>query len=153
MEGCVQSSSANFDKDYTIDWDVDAICNHIIEGNIVYGRKRLSWQNSYELLRKVIELTFVQRGKWRSSGGSAKSFDSSVSDFGVIWYPDKMNSLTFNGKIGEQAGLFLINLCEAMSISSEPNESVHDQTELHPRLSMDSFSLHLEILQSIIRGS
>ena len=147
-EGCVQSSCNNFDKVHTIDWDVDAICNHIIEGNIVYDKKRLFWRNSYELLRKVIESTFVQRGKWHSAGGSAKRFESSVSDFNAIWYPGKMKCLTFNGKIGEQAGAFLTNLCEAMSTSSEPNVSVHEQTELHPKLSMENFGLDLEILES-----
>ena len=142
-EGWVQSSSENFDKDHMIDWDVDAICNHIIEGNIVYDRKRLFWRNSYELLRKVIESTFVQ-----SAGGSEKRFESSVSDFIVIWYPGKMKCLTFNGKIGEQAGVFLTNLCEAMSTSSEPNVGVHEQTELHPNLSMENFGLDLKILES-----
>ena len=55
-------------------------------------------------------------------------------------------SLTFNGKIGEQARDFLINLCVAMSISTEPRENVHDQTE--PRTSREKFSMDLEILQS-----
>ena len=52
------------------------------------------------------------------------------------------------GKIGEQAGVFLTNLCEAMSTSSEPNVSVHEQTELHPKLSIENFGLDLEILES-----
>ena len=98
------------------------------------------------MLRKAIETIFVQRGKWWSPGGSARRFDSSVSDFTATWYPGKLNSLTFHGKIGEQARDFLINLCVAMSISTEPRENVHDQTE--PRTSMEKFSMDLEILQS-----
>ena len=151
-ENCAQNSSAQSDKDSTIDWDVDLICEHIIVGNLAYDRKRLSWWNSFELSRKAIETIFVQRGKWWwrgkwwSPGGSAKRFDSSVSDFTATWYPGKLNSLTFNGKIGEQAGDFLINLSLAMSISTEPRENVHDQTEL--RTSMEKFNIDLEILQS-----
>ena len=145
-ECCVQNGSAQCDKDSTIDWDVDLICEHIIVGNLAYDRKRLSWWNSLELLRKAIERIFVQRGKWWSPGGSAKRFDSSVSDFTGTWYPGKLNSLTFNGKIGEQAKDFLINLCVAMSISTEPRENVHDQTDL--RTSMGKFNMDLEIRQS-----
>ena len=59
-----------------------------------------------------------------------------------------MKSLTFNGKIGEQAGVFLTNLCEAMSTSNEPNVSVHEQSELHSKLSMENFGLDLEFLES-----
>ena len=145
-EGCVQISSAQSDKDSAIDWDVDLFCEHIIFGNIAYDRKRLSWWNSFELLRKAIKTIFVQRGQWWSPGGSVRRFDSSVSDFTATWYPGKLNSLTFNGKIGEQARDFLINLCVAMSISTEPRENVHDQME--PLRSMEKFSMGLEILQS-----
>ena len=145
-EGCVQVGSAQFDKDTTIDWDTNEICEHIIVSNIVYDRKRLSWRNSYELLKSAIENIFEQRGKWWSPGGGAKRFDSSVSDFTVTWYPGKLNSLTFNGKIGDQARDFLINLCLAVSTSIQPEEIVHEQTEL--RLSIENFGLDLEILQS-----
>ena len=112
-------------------------------GNIVYDRKRLSWRNRYELLKSAIKNIFEQRGKWWSPGGGAKRFDSTVSDFTVTWYPGKLNSLTFNAKIGDH---FLINLCLAVSTSIQPDENVHDQTELG--LSIDNFGLDLEILQS-----
>ena len=45
-EGCVQVDSTEFDKDITIDWDTNEICDHIIVGNIAYDGKRLSWWNS-----------------------------------------------------------------------------------------------------------
>ena len=71
--GCVQNSSAQIDKDFTNKWDL------IISGNIVYDKKRLSWWNSYELLKKLVDSAFVQRGKWWTPGGKARRFDSSIS--------------------------------------------------------------------------
>jgi hypothetical protein len=145
-EGCVQNSSDKFDEDFMFDWDVDLISNHITLGNIAYDKKRLSWHNSYTLLKEIIESTFKQRGKWWLPGGKARRFDSSTSDFIVTWYPGKLNSLTFNGKIGERARDFLSNLCVAMSISTETRQMVDDETKFHPIL--ENFSLDLEILQS-----
>ncbi len=84
-EGCMQSNSDQFGKDLTIDWDVDLIFNHITDGNVAYERKRLSWHNSYEQLKKTIESIFQQCGKWWSPGGSTKRFDSGKSDFTTIW--------------------------------------------------------------------
>ena len=77
-----------------------------------------------------------------------KRFDSSVADFTVTWYPGKLNSLTFNGKIGKRARVFLTNLCVAMSTCNVPGDNVHDQTELHSGSSMEDFSVDFEILQS-----
>ena len=62
-----------------------------------------------------------------------------MSDFTVTWYPGKLNSLTFNGKIGDQAREFLINPCLAVSTSIQPEENIHEQTEL--RLNIENFGL------------
>ena len=43
MDSCLQNSSDQFCKHCTIDRDIDAICNHITCGNIVYDKKRLFW--------------------------------------------------------------------------------------------------------------
>ena len=67
-------------------------------------------------------------------------------DLIVIWYPGKVKCLA--AKLASKQGFFLTNLCEAMSTSSEPNVSIHEQTELHPKLSMENFGLDLEILES-----
>ncbi len=128
-EGCVENISDKGDKNYMFVWDADAVSNHILVGNIAFDKIRLSWSNNYELLKETIESTFEQRGKWCSPGGSAKRFDSDVSDFQVTWYPGKLNSLTFNGKLGEKARNFLVNLCEATSMSIEPRESTHTSNE------------------------
>ncbi len=128
-EGCVENISDKGDKNYMFVWDADAVSNHILVGNIAFDKIRLSWSNNYELLKETIESTFQQRGKWCSPGGSAKRFDSDVSDFQVTWYPGKLNSLTFNGKLGEKARNFLVNLCEATSMSIEPRESTHTSNE------------------------
>ncbi len=128
-EGCVENISDKGDKNYMFVWDADAVSNHILVGNIAFDKIRLSWSNNYELLKEIIESTFQQRGKWCSPGGSAKRFDSDVSDFQVTWYPGKLNSLTFNGKLGEKARNFLVNLCEATSMSIEPRESTHTSNE------------------------
>ncbi len=127
-EGCVENISDKGDKNYMFVWDAD-VSNHILVGNIAFDKIRLSWSNNYELLKETIESTFEQRGKWCSPGGSAKRFDSDVSDFQVTWYPGKLNSLTFNGKLGEKARNFLVNLCEATSMSIEPRESTHTSNE------------------------
>ncbi len=128
-EGCVENISDKGDKNYMFVWDADAVSNHILVGNIAFDKIRLSWSNNYELLKETIESAFEQRGKWCSPGGSAKRFDSDVSDFQVTWYPGKLNSLTFNGKLGEKARNFLVNLCEATSMSIEPRESTHTSNE------------------------
>ena len=51
------------------------------------------------------------RGAWCSAGGSSKRFDSSTSEFVVMWYPDKHNSLAFTGSVGERTKDSLVKLC------------------------------------------
>ena len=128
------------DKDFSIEWDPDEICSHIAAGNIVYDKKRLSWQSGYEKLKEFIENTFKQVGKWRLPGGSARKFESEDFKFVVTWYPGKLNSLTFNGKIGEHAKVMLKNLCEATSISMKPISDGWKQTVAHS--SMESHISH-----------
>ena len=53
----------------------------------------------------------------------------------------KLNSLIFNGKIGNQVRDFLINLCLVKSTCTEPVDSVHEQTEFS--ISMENLGLDL----------
>jgi hypothetical protein len=87
----------------------------------MYDGTRVKWCKDYESLKTFIEGAFGLDGKWRAFGGSSKKFDAANTDFSTIWYPGKLNTLSFNGKIGEQAKKNLINRCELSSMSDVEN--------------------------------
>ena len=74
-----------------------------------------------------------------------KRLDASSSDFTIIWYPGKLNTLTFKGKSGELVKDYLINLSE-----TPPSKGVENITECENGYDYDSdnLSLQLEIINS-----
>ena len=92
--------------------------------SVDYDGKRVKWCDSYLLLQNFVKTAFVQQGKWKSNGGNSKRFDASTSDGIVIWYPGKLNTLTFNGQLGCLAKEYFISLCR-----STPMKDIGDTNE------------------------
>ena len=74
------------------------------------------------------------------TGGSERRDDSSTSEFAVIWYPGKNNTLTFNGNVGKQAKECLIEL---YTISGGPPNSSIDYNK-----GLANLNLEIKILKS-----
>ena len=68
---------------------------------LVYDGTILKWNGDLGLLRNFVENIVGLVGAWKSTGGKSKQFTNSNSDIIVLWYPAKLNSLTFNGVNGE----------------------------------------------------
>jgi hypothetical protein len=66
--------------------------------------------------------------------------DSSTSDFVAIWYPGKLNTLTFNGDVGKQVKECLIKLCTASPVG------ILENTDFN--VGLDNLNLEIEILKS-----
>lgn len=109
-DDCVNESFDNVGSSDRNSFDFNKISEHIKLKNIVYDGTRLKWCKGLELLKEFIEPVFCQRGRWWSAGGNSKRFDSTTSEFVVIWYPGKLNTLTFSGSVGEQAKEILVKL-------------------------------------------
>ena len=108
-----ESSNTNVNN-HTASWDFNIINESIKSKSIMYDGTRVKWCKDYESLKTFIEGAFGLDGKWRAFEGSSKKFDAANTDFSTIWYPGKLNTLTFNGKIGEQAKKNLINRCRVV---------------------------------------
>ncbi len=108
--GCLQSSSGLKQNNLCDAFNLEKTKEQILPKSIVYDGLRVKWCDSYECLQEFIKNAFGQQGKWWLCGGSAKRFDASTSDFIVIWYPGKLNTLTFKGECGRLAKDYLISL-------------------------------------------
>ena len=71
------------------------------QSDLVYDGTRIKWMRDFPSLDNFVNNVIGLSGRWKSSGGKAKQFTDLNSDFIIIWYPGKLNSLTLNGKIGE----------------------------------------------------
>ena len=145
--GKTNDSSCSIDENSTNGWDSDKIRDQITLGNICNDGKRITWNNSYELLKEFVKTAFTQHGKWCSPGGGSKRFDSSISDFKLAWYPGKLNTLSFNGKVGMEAKKYLINLCCSLTLKAT---DIHEQFDngAEERECMESMIIDIEILRS-----
>ena len=119
-DGQVKDNSDMIDNNYRTCWDFNKINEHIKSKSITYDGIRVKWCDNYESLKVFIESAFRQQGKWWSSGGNSR-FDASTAEFGVIWYPGKHNTLTFNGNAGDLAKECLIELCTSSSLGNSEN--------------------------------
>ena len=63
-----------------------------------YDEKRIKWNVDLTLLKRITSEIFRLEGKWSSPGGKRKKFESSNTDLSFTWYPDKQNSLIFQGR-------------------------------------------------------
>lgn len=134
-------------KNYVHSYNSDKINEFISSKSVNYDGKRIKWFGSYESLQVFVKTAFDQQGKWRAYGGNSKRFDASTSDFVVIWYPGKLNTLTFNGQCGDLAKEFLISLCRPTS--SRVDRDLNDCASkcYDPDQSVDDLKLEVEILK------
>ena len=84
--------------------------------DLVYDGKRITWCRDFHSLQNFAENVIGMSGTWRSKGKS-KQFTNSNSNIIMIWYPGKLNSLTFNGKDGESLKTFLVSVLDKRSNS------------------------------------
>ena len=68
--------------------------------NLLLKGERLIWTSGLETLKKFVEETIQQNGKWSSPGGSTKAFKSDSNRLTITWYSGKQSTLTFQGKDG-----------------------------------------------------
>ncbi|CAB3988628.1 Hypothetical predicted protein [Paramuricea clavata] len=142
-DGHVHGSSNTSVNNHTASWDSNIINESIKSESITYDGTRVKWCKDYESLKIFIEAAFGLDGKWRSFGESSKKFDAANADFSTIWYPGKLNTLTFNGKIGKQAKENLINRCELSSMSDVEN-TVNQTTSKCTQLEGKSIEMQIQ---------
>ena len=80
--------------------------------NLLLKGERLIWTSGLETLKKFMEETIQQNGKWSSPGGSTKAFKSDSNRLTITWYSGKQSTLTFQGKDGPLLKEQLVNLCQ-----------------------------------------
>ena len=72
--------------------------------------ERLIWTSDLETLKKFVEGTIQQHGKWSSPGGATKTFKSDNNRLTITWYRGKQSTLVFQGKDGPLLKEQLVNL-------------------------------------------
>jgi hypothetical protein len=86
--------------------------------NLYYDGKRIKWNGDLTLLKRITSEIFHLEGKWSSPGGKRKKFESSNTDLSFTWYPDKQNSLIFQGRGGDTLQNVCIRYCEVKQSKS-----------------------------------
>ena len=99
-DGSVSTSPVNSSlenttvESYSIKHDGPELENLLLEG------ERLIWTSDLETLKKFVEETIQQHGKWSSPGGTTKTFKSDNNRLTITWYCGKQSTLAFQGKDG-----------------------------------------------------
>ena len=78
--------------------------------NLLLKGERLIWTSDLETLKKFVEGTIQQHGKWSSPGGATKTFKSDNNRLTITWYRGKESTLVFQGKDGPLLKEQLVNL-------------------------------------------
>lgn len=91
-------------ESYSIKHDGPELENLLLEG------ERLIWTSDLETLKKFVEETIQQHGKWSSPGGTTKTFKSDNNRLTITWYRGKQSTLAFQGKDGPLLKEQLVNL-------------------------------------------
>lgn len=147
-DSCADESSNINVENHTTDWDLSIIAEAINSKSIIYDGKRVKWCKDYKSLQVFTESAFCIHGKWRSIGGHSKKFDATNGELSMIWYPGKLNTLTLNGKIGEQVKQHLIDsYILSTSDDFENTENVQGCC-VDLRECIENLSLEVEILRS-----
>ena len=96
--------------------------------NLLLKGERLIWTSDLETLKKFVEGTIQQHGKWSSPGGATKTFKSDNNRSTITWYRGKQSTLVFQGKdcllLKEQ----LVNLFQR----NEAQKAIDDADSLLP---------------------
>ena len=109
-DGSVSTSSDNGSLEnttvelFSIKHDDPEIENFMLKG------ERLIWTSDLETLKKFVEGTIQQHGKWSSPGGATKTFKSDNNRLTITWYRGKQSTLVFQGKDGPLLKEQLVNL-------------------------------------------
>ena len=149
MAGSVFESSYINVNNCTSSWDSSIIIESIKSKSIAYDGTRIKWCKDYALLKVFIKSALCMQGKWWSFGGHSKKFDASNADFSIIWYPGKHNTITFKGKIGEQAQEQLIKCCMSSPTSDSVEHDVNRKCSCSDsEEGRENLSLEIEILKS-----
>ena len=80
--------------------------------NLYYDGEIIKWNGDLTLLKRITSEAFRLEGKWSSPGGKRKKFVSSNTDLSFTWYPEKQNSLIFQGRGGDTLQNVCIRYCE-----------------------------------------
>ena len=106
--------------------DMNAIKSLKEQACLVYDGTRIQWNEEFDMLRNFAANTIRLEGRWKSSGGKAKSFVSRNCDFSMTWYPGKLNSLLFFGRDGD----FFKKLLVSVLNSDNTTQARTDNDEL-----------------------
>ena len=136
--------------------DVKGIDNPTCEGahkdvkSLNYDGKRLKWQGDLNGLKKYIKESVGLQGKWTSPNGNAKKFKAMNKAITITWYSRKQNTLTFQGKDGDDLKCKLINKIETELATESTRENLLTSSERlkNSALSTASASDFVEINQS-----
>ena len=80
--------------------------------NLMLKGERLIWTSDLKSLKKFVEETIQQHGKWSSPGGATKSFKSDNNRLTITWYGGKQSTLVFQGKDGPLLKEHLVNFVQ-----------------------------------------
>ena len=102
-DGPVSTSSDNTTVElFSIKHDCTELENLLLKG------ERLICTSDSETLKKFVEGTIQQHGKWLSRGGATKTFKSD-NRLTIMWYRGKQSTLVFKGKDGPLLKEHLVN--------------------------------------------
>ena len=90
--------------------------------NLLLKGERLMWTSDLETLKKFVEETIQQHGKWSSPGGATKTFKSDNNRLTITWYGGKQSTLAFQGKDGPSLKEQLVNFIQR----NEAQKSIGD---------------------------
>ncbi len=134
---------------------VDNICSHQIElsngitytlltflkceklSDLSYDVIRTKWNGDFNLLQQITSEIFNITGLWSLPGGKAKKFVCSNCDLAFTWYPDKQNSLCFQGTDGRKLRDFCIKYCELRQNKPEVERFIRNIYNMSGRVVSD----------------
>ena len=98
--------------------------------NLLLKGERLIWTSDLETLKKFVEETVQQHGKWSSPGGATKTFKSDSNRLTITWYRGKQSTLTFPGKNGPLLREQLVNLFQRNEAQKQINDADNDKQQV-----------------------
>ena len=96
--------------------------------NLLLKGERLIWTSDLETLKKFVEETIQQHGKWSSPGGATKTFKCDNNRLTITWYRGKQSTLAFQGKDGPLLKEQLVNLIQR----NKAQKPIDDSDSLSP---------------------
>ena len=113
----------DIDIDFDSDIDIDIkshVYSSITHSDLNQQQIDSRWTSDLEILKKFVEETIQQHGKWSSPGGATKSFKSDNNRLTITWYGGKQSTLVFQGKDGPSLKEHLVNFIQRKE-AQKPN--------------------------------